>query len=171
MSACWRTSRAPNQSTSAVATATKRSTLRSRLAESRLARTPARRLFAFALEKASEKVRSRESACTILIAPIDSTAVAAMAPSRCRCFRDASLMSPLSFTVRIQKSGAVASARTASSHRSQSMSPTIPKRTSVLAASGRMAVTATSLMTPTSLMTRNASSPLRDLVWKESERY
>ena len=121
-------------------------------------------------EKLSANRASSESACTTRIAPIASDAVEAIAPSRLRCLRETDWMRLLSRSVGSQNSGATASTMRASCQWSQNISPAIATRISTFASSGMSAVTATSLSIPMSLITRTTRSPLRALVWNDSER-
>ena len=147
------------------------STERSRVAESRLPLTSSLRLRSLSLEKLSANVPSNESAWTVLMALMDSAAVAAMAPSCRRCFLATSRMRPVRVFVRSQNSGKTDTAMSSSCQFMQNINPIIPATTSVLATVGISAVTATSCNIPTSLMTRTTRSPVFALVWNESERY
>jgi hypothetical protein len=112
--------------------ATKRSVERSRRAAILFTFTPSFRLFAPSLPNALLKLSSSDSACTARIDPIASAALAASAPSRCRCLRETVPISRLSLLDDRKKNGAGASATSARSQRSHSMTPTMLTRTSVL---------------------------------------
>ena len=165
------TSLVPYHKTSEPATAVRTSIDRSRLAASRLAFTSCFQLFVLCLLKASLKTPPSERACTVLIALMVSAAIAAMAPSRLRCFRATSWICGLSVTVRSQKNGNTSSATKVSFQLSQNIKATILQKTRLLATIGRTAVTTTSCSMPTSLTTRTTRSPVFAFVWNDKERY
>ena len=155
------TKRAPLQSTSAVATAMSRSTVRSSAASSRVAAAPVARFLRLCLVKACANVPSNDNAWITFTAPIDSAAVAAIAPCCWRCRRALSRIRRLRRTVLSKNSGPVANANSANGALSQSITAAMPTNVSPLARSGRNAVTTTSCRNPTSPVTRTMRSPVR----------
>ncbi len=109
-------------------TPTNNSTIRSKPAASLWALALSFKLWRLWLKKVFSNISCRESACTILMAPIDSAAVAAIAPSRWRCWRTTWRIRFVRRIVENINRGNTAIAMSASSQCSQNMTAIIPTR-------------------------------------------